>query len=66
MISYIGFVLILVMALIYFLPTILAFTRDHNRKWLIFPLNMLLGWTFIGWIILLIWACKTDTVMAGN
>lgn len=39
---------------IYFLPTIVAVLRDHHQP--IGLLNLLLGWTVIGWIIALIWS----------
>jgi hypothetical protein len=43
---------------IYFLPTIIG-RRKHNST-SIFLLNLLLGWTFIGWIVALIWALSND------
>jgi ABC-type transport system involved in cytochrome c biogenesis permease component len=49
--------LVLVIILpISFAPTIVAFVRKHNQKWLVFLLNLLTGWTWIGWIAALIWA----------
>lgn len=41
---------------LYFVPTVLAFMRDHKSKWGILALNFILGFTLIGWIIALIWA----------
>ena len=43
---------------IYFLPAIIAFKTKHRNILSIFILNLLLGWTFIGWTISLVWACK--------
>ena len=40
--------------LLYFLPSIIG--RDKRDATGIFLLNLLLGWTGIGWIIALIWA----------
>ena len=38
----------------YFIPTILAI---HKKSILgVFLLNLLLGWTFIGWCVALLWA----------
>lgn len=39
---------------IYFLPTLIAAARQTHNSVGIFFLNLLLGWTGIGWIIALI------------
>ena len=46
---------------LYFLPAIIG----HNKRGSggIFLLNLLLGWTFIGWIIALVWACTAEPRM---
>jgi hypothetical protein len=44
--------------LLYFLPSIIG--RDKRDAAGIFLLNLLLGWTVIGWIIALIWAVSVD------
>ncbi len=41
---------------IYLLPTIIANHRKHTNQGAIFVLNLFLGWTFLGWIIALIWS----------
>lgn len=40
----------------YFLPAIVAFYRGHHNKMAILVLNLLLGWTFLGWVGALIWS----------
>lgn len=45
---------------VYFLPTIIAFNRGTRNGGAIFALNLLLGWTFIGWGIALVWALTVD------
>jgi hypothetical protein len=40
--------------LIYFLPTILAYSKKNLREVLL--LNLFFGWTVIGWIWSMIWA----------
>lgn len=42
--------------LLYLLPTVIAFKRGHRSKGGIAVLNILLGWTILGWIIALIWS----------
>lgn len=41
---------------LYMLPTLISYyNKDKNTAW-IFVLNLLLGWSTIGWIVALIWA----------
>lgn len=42
----------------YFLPFCIAYFRLKKDVFAIFTLNLLLGWTFIGWVIALVWAFK--------
>jgi hypothetical protein len=44
--------------LFYFLPTLVG--RNKKNIVAIFMMNLLLGWSFIGWVIALIWACTKD------
>ncbi|WP_306015671.1 superinfection immunity protein [Oceanicaulis sp. MMSF_3324] len=44
------------LALLHFLPTVIALLRGHHNSFAIFLTNLLLGWTVIGWIIALIWS----------
>lgn len=55
------FILFVVSLVAYFLPTIMASSRDHNNTAAIFILNLFLGWTFVGWVIALVWSF-TDNV----
>jgi hypothetical protein len=41
---------------LYFLPTLIAFLRQHKNKLAIFLLNLLLGWTILGWVVSLVWS----------
>ena len=41
----------------YLLPALIADIRDTKHGWTILVLNLLLGWTVLGWIALVIWAC---------
>ena len=40
----------------YFLPSIVAAARKHRNTTAIFFLNLLLGWSVIGWVGALVWA----------
>ena len=44
---------------IYFLPAILGRRKRNARA--LFVLNLLLGWTFLGWVGALIWALLRDS-----
>jgi Superinfection immunity protein len=41
---------------IYFIPTQVAQNRKHIDTLPIFLTNLFLGWTFLGWVVALIWA----------
>lgn len=41
---------------LYFFPTIVAAWRQHQTL-AIGVLNLITGWTIIGWIVALVWAC---------
>jgi hypothetical protein len=43
-------------AFIYFLPTFVAFKRQHEYRWVIFGINFIAGATIIGWLVAFIWA----------
>ncbi len=42
----------------YMLPWAIAATRGTATRWGTFWVNLLLGWTFVGWIIALVMACR--------
>jgi hypothetical protein len=47
----------ILLAVLHFLPTLIALLRGHHNGFAIFLTNLLLGWTVIGWLIALIWSC---------
>ena len=49
----------------YFLPSLAAASRRHRNSGAIEALNLLLGWTVIGWIAALIWSQTADVSDAG-
>lgn len=40
-----------------FIPTWVAYSREHPNRVPILLLNIFLGWTLIGWVGALVWAC---------
>ena len=44
------------LTLLYMLPTIIAAVQQRTNTGAIAALNVLLGWTFIGWVVALVWA----------
>jgi hypothetical protein len=45
-----------VAAALYFLPWLIALLRGHHNAAAIFMLNLLLGWTGLGWVVALVWS----------
>lgn len=46
---------------LYFLPAIIG--RNKRSSGAIFVLNLLAGWSVIGWIVALVWACSADPAL---
>ena len=51
---------IFLLLITYFLPFSVALFRGHHRKVTVFFVNLLLGWTVIGWWGILFWAIVSD------
>jgi hypothetical protein len=49
----------LVAVVLYFLPTIIGHGKRDATG--IFIVNLLLGWTGIGWFVALLWACASES-----
>ncbi len=45
--------------ILYFVPTIICMCRHTQNGLRVFVVNLLLGWTGIGWVMALIMACGT-------
>ncbi len=54
-------VMVILFAVFYFVPTVVAWRRKVHKRTGITVLNLLLGWTVLGWIGALIWACSAET-----
>lgn len=49
-------VIFLVSLAIYFVPLFIAWMRKHDQIVALGALNLLLGWTFVGWALAIVWA----------
>ena len=49
--------LMLALVAIYFVPSFIAFGRNHHQRAAILATNLLLGWSGLGWAAAFIWAC---------
>jgi len=57
----------LVSVAVYFLPTILASIRHRPNTMTIFLINLLLGWTALGWIAAMVLVfIETKNITIGN
>jgi len=56
-----GHVITSIFLFMYFLPALVAWKRSHKNTSAIGVLNLLLGWTMIGWIGSLVWAFTSNT-----
>jgi hypothetical protein len=48
--------LLILMFGLYLLPALIAFLRRNRNYPAVFLLNLLLGWTGIGWVVALVWS----------
>jgi len=53
------FLIMISMIIIYFIPSIIAENRRHQNRMAISFLNLLVGWTVIGWLIAIVWSGTT-------
>ena len=50
------FLLALFIYAVFFLPTVSAWMDGHRQRAAITALNVLLGWTVLGWAVAMIWS----------
>ena len=55
-----GIIFLIIMVGLYFLPTIIAGCMKKRNTVAIGMLNLLLGWTFIAWVVAIVWACCSE------
>jgi|ERR1035441_8363171 hypothetical protein len=52
----VGTLLLILLAFAYFMPAVIAYSRGHQNTGMIFLVNLLRGWTVLGWFGALVWA----------
>ena len=57
----VGLFLIFIFIIIYFIPAIIANNRKHLSSGAILVFNIFLGWTFLGWVLALVWSLTGNT-----
>ncbi|SNC62449.1 Short C-terminal domain-containing protein [Hymenobacter gelipurpurascens] len=53
-----GIIMLVILGLLYFIPALIA--KGTRKGESVFWLNLLLGWTFLGWVGALVWALMKD------
>jgi hypothetical protein len=53
-----------VVLILYFIPSIVAASRQHPNRVPVFVLNIFLGWTLVGWVVALCWSLTAQTKTA--
>ncbi|WP_447643549.1 superinfection immunity protein [Nocardioides zeae] len=56
-------IVVAVLTLGYMLPWMVAALRGKQNAWGVFWINLLLGWTAVGWIVALVLACMPHQVV---
>lgn len=47
---------LLLALMFYMIPSVVAYARGHRSVLAIIAVNILLGWSFLGWIIAFVWS----------
>ncbi len=50
------FVALMMVAVLYVVPSFIAFRRHHPKRWLLLLVNLISGFTVIGWVLCFVWA----------
>lgn len=53
--------LAVIWAYVYLLPSFIAFGRNHQDQYAIGALNLFTGWSFLGWVISIVWSLLPRT-----
>ncbi len=52
---------LIVVVILYMLPTLIAYARDIPQRKTVTVVNIVFGWTLVGWVIAFIWALMAQT-----
>lgn len=55
-------IVVAVLTVGYMLPWMIAALRGRSNHWAVFAVNLLLGWTLIGWVVALVMALTSHQV----
>lgn len=55
-----GFIMLIFIVFVYFVPYIVAKSKHHKQAEAIGVLNLLAGWTLIGWVVAAVWASVNE------
>ena len=47
---------LLMVLMLYLVPSVIAFRRQHPKRWLLLLANVFTGFTVLGWILCFVWA----------
>ncbi len=61
-----GLVIGVPLILLYLLPALVAGGRGHRNQNSIAVINLFLGWTLIGWVVALAWACSANVAARAS
>jgi hypothetical protein len=51
--------LALLLIVLYFLPTVVACSRGVRNQGSVIVVDLLLGWTLVGWVVAMAMACRS-------
>lgn len=58
-------IVLAILTLGYFLPWMVAALRGKSNHWAVLVVNLLLGWTLIGWVVALVMAVNSHNIAAA-
>lgn len=61
----VGYLMFIGLLFAFFLPTLLGAARHHPYHFVIFAVNLTLGWTLLGWIVALVWSLSSSRPAAS-
>ncbi|WP_229514925.1 superinfection immunity protein [Paraburkholderia terrae] len=55
-------ILLIILIVLYIVPSIIAYHRQHASRMAILLINIAFGWTAVGWLLSLIWSLANSNV----